>query len=59
VRCHRNPDGGVRAERSSQGTPEDAAVKPRSYTGQYLRPMLEKVRVAAELSGPAFLDSQN
>ena len=39
------PEGGVRGgEIVAQGTPEDVAAEPRSYTGQYLRPMLEKAR---------------
>jgi excinuclease ABC subunit A len=43
------PEGGVRGgEIVAQGTPEDVAGEARSYTGAYLRPMLEKVRVAAE-----------
>ena len=31
----------------AQGTPEDLAAEARSYTGQYLRPKLEKAREAA------------
>ncbi|MBO9516715.1 MAG: excinuclease ABC subunit UvrA [Porphyrobacter sp.] len=43
------PDGGVRGgEIVAQGTPEQVADEPRSYTGQYLKPMLEKAREAAE-----------
>ena len=43
------PDGGVRGgEIVAQGTPEDVAAEARSYTGAYLRPMLEKAREAAE-----------
>lgn len=43
------PEGGVRGgEIVAQGTPEDVAGEGRSYTGQYLRPMLEKAREAAE-----------
>ena len=39
------PEGGVRGgEIVAQGTPEQVAAEPRSYTGQYLRPMLEKAR---------------
>jgi len=35
------PDGGVRGgEIVAQGTPEQVAAEPRSYTGQYLKPML-------------------
>ena len=37
------PDGGVRGgEIVAQGTPEEVAQVERSYTGQYLAPMLEK-----------------
>jgi len=37
------PEGGVRGgEVVAEGTPEQIAAEPRSYTGQYLRPMLEK-----------------
>ncbi|GGD96129.1 UvrABC system protein A [Tsuneonella deserti] len=44
------PEGGVRGgEIVAEGTPEDVAREPRSYTGHYLRPMLEK-GVAAERS---------
>jgi excinuclease ABC subunit A len=40
-------DGGGRVV--AQGTPEDVAEVPESYTGKYLKPMLEKRRaVAAE-----------
>jgi excinuclease ABC subunit A len=43
------PDGGVRGgEIVAEGTPEDVAATMRSYTGQYLRPMLERAREAAE-----------
>jgi excinuclease ABC subunit A len=43
------PEGGVRGgEIVAQGTPEDVAATPRSYTGQYLKPMLERAREAAE-----------
>ena len=43
------PDGGVRGgEIVAQGTPEQVAAEPRSYTGRYLAPMLGKVSVAAE-----------
>ena len=43
------PDGGVRGgEIVAQGTPEDVAAEPRSYTGAFLRPMLETAREAAE-----------
>ncbi|MBX7492914.1 excinuclease ABC subunit UvrA [Qipengyuania sp. 1NDW9] len=43
------PGGGVRGgEVVAQGTPEDVAEVPESYTGQYLKPMLERQREAAE-----------
>ncbi|MEZ5682553.1 MAG: excinuclease ABC subunit UvrA [Erythrobacter sp.] len=43
------PEGGVRGgEIVAEGTPEDVAREPRSFTGQYLAPMLERVSEAAE-----------
>uniref|UniRef100_UPI00312045A3 excinuclease ABC subunit UvrA n=1 Tax=Erythrobacter sp. TaxID=1042 RepID=UPI00312045A3 len=37
------PEGGVRGgEVVAEGTPEDVAKEPRSFTGQYLAPMLAK-----------------
>jgi excinuclease ABC subunit A len=43
------PDGGVRGgELVASGTPEEVAEEPRSYTGQYLKPMLERQKEAAE-----------
>ena len=33
---------------AAEGTPEDVAGEVRSYTGAYLRTMLEKAREAAE-----------
>ncbi|MXO61994.1 excinuclease ABC subunit A [Altererythrobacter oceanensis] len=43
------PDGGVRGgEVVAQGTPEEVAEVAESYTGQYLKPMLERQREAAE-----------
>ncbi|MBO6609934.1 excinuclease ABC subunit UvrA [Altererythrobacter sp.] len=44
------PDGGVRGgEVVAQGTPEEVAQEPRSFTGQYLKPMLERTsKEAAE-----------
>ena len=43
------PGGGVRGgEIVAQGTPEDVADVPESYTGQYLKPMLERQREAEE-----------
>jgi excinuclease ABC subunit A len=32
----------------ASGTPEEVAEEPRSYTGQYLKPMLERQKEAAE-----------
>ncbi|MGV2495771.1 excinuclease ABC subunit UvrA [Pelagerythrobacter aerophilus] len=38
------PGGGVRGgEIVAQGTPEEVAATPASYTGRYLKPMLERV----------------
>ncbi|WP_226697281.1 excinuclease ABC subunit UvrA [Qipengyuania flava] len=43
------PGGGVRGgEVVAQGTPEAVAAVEGSYTGQYLKPMLERQREAAE-----------
>ncbi|QZD95594.1 excinuclease ABC subunit UvrA [Qipengyuania gelatinilytica] len=43
------PGGGVRGgEIVAQGTPEEVAAVEGSYTGQYLKPMLERQREAAE-----------
>ncbi|GAA4040471.1 excinuclease ABC subunit UvrA [Parerythrobacter jejuensis] len=43
------PDGGVRGgEVVAQGTPEEVAAVEGSYTGQYLKPMLERQAEAAE-----------
>ena len=43
------PGGGVRGgEVVAQGTPEEVAEVSASYTGQYLKPMLERQREAAE-----------
>jgi excinuclease ABC subunit A len=43
------PEGGVRGgEIVAQGTPEQVAAEPRSFTGRYLAPMLERAREAAE-----------
>ena len=37
------PEGGVRGgEVVAEGTPEQVAAEPRSYTGGYLKPMLAK-----------------
>ena len=43
------PGGGVRGgEVVAQGTPEEVAAVEESYTGQYLKPMLDRQREAAE-----------
>ena len=43
------PGGGVRGgEVVAQGTPEEVAAVKGSYTGQYLKPMLERQHEAAE-----------
>ncbi|MEW4447669.1 excinuclease ABC subunit UvrA [Qipengyuania sp. JC766] len=43
------PDGGVRGgEVVAEGTPEEVAAVSGSYTGAYLKPMLERGRSAAE-----------
>ncbi|WP_037500487.1 excinuclease ABC subunit UvrA [Sphingomonas jaspsi] len=40
------PDGGVGGgEIVAQGTPEQVAANPASYTGQYLKPLLERAKV--------------
>ena len=46
------PEGGVRGgELVAQGTPEDVAATRRSYTGQYLKPILSRVPAKAGTSG--------
>ncbi len=43
------PEGGVRGgEIVAEGTPEQVAENPRSFTGQYLAGLLERAREAAE-----------
>src|SRR3546814_8305303 len=43
------PEGGVKGgEVVAEGTPEKVAQNPRSFTGAYLKPMLEKEQAAAE-----------
>jgi excinuclease ABC subunit A len=43
------PEGGVRGgEIVAEGTPEDVAANARSFTGQYLRPLLDRAKEAAE-----------
>jgi len=43
------PEGGVRGgEIVASGTPESVAQEPRSFTGQYLKSLLERRREAAE-----------
>src|SRR3546814_9712608 len=45
------PEGGVKGgEVVAEGTPEKVAQNPRSFTGAYLKPMLEKEQAAAERS---------
>ena len=48
------PEGGDRGgELVAEGTPEQIAVDPRSYTGQYLRPILDAAgRLAKEPAAP-------
>jgi excinuclease ABC subunit A len=42
------PGGGVRGGKVvAEGTPEDVVKVPESYTGQYLKPMLQRQREAA------------
>jgi len=42
------PEGGVKGgELIAEGTPEQVAANPRSYTGGYLKPLLEKGKTAA------------
>ena len=37
------PEGGVKGgEIVAQGTPEQVAAEPRSFTGRYLKPLLER-----------------
>ncbi len=43
------PEGGVRGgEIVATGTPEDVAKNPKSFTGHYLKSLLERGKVAAE-----------
>jgi excinuclease ABC subunit A len=43
------PEGGVRGgEVVAEGTPEEVAATPASFTGQYLKPMLTRQAEAAE-----------
>ncbi|UIJ44619.1 excinuclease ABC subunit UvrA [Sphingomonas cannabina] len=43
------PEGGVKGgEVVAEGTPEDVAREPRSFTGRYLAPLLEKGKAAKE-----------
>jgi excinuclease ABC subunit A len=40
------PEGGVKGgEIVAEGTPEQVAKEPRSFTGHYLAPLLEKRKV--------------
>jgi excinuclease ABC subunit A len=46
------PDGGGRGgELVASGTPEQVAADPDSYTGQYLRPILERAGRAIPPAG--------
>jgi excinuclease ABC subunit A len=39
------PEGGVKGgEIVAEGTPESVAKEPKSYTGHYLKPMLERAK---------------
>ncbi|MEK6637438.1 MAG: hypothetical protein AABY88_05065, partial [Pseudomonadota bacterium] len=41
--CDLGPEGGVKGgEIVAEGTPEDVAKEPRSYTGHYLKGVLAK-----------------
>ena len=43
------PEGGVRGgEIVAEGTPEQVAANPRSFTGHYLAPLLERARAQSE-----------
>ena len=43
------PERGVRGgEVVAEGAPEDVAANARSFTGQYLAPLLERAKEAAE-----------
>jgi excinuclease ABC subunit A len=43
------PEGGVKGgEVVAQGTPEQVAKEPRSYTGKYLAPLLKPRKVGAD-----------
>jgi len=45
------PEGGVRGgEVAAQGTPEQVAEEPRSFTGAYLKPMLARAQVASAVA---------
>jgi excinuclease ABC subunit A len=42
------PEGGARGGTIiATGTPEEVAANPASYTGQYLRPLLDRIPVGA------------
>jgi excinuclease ABC subunit A len=44
------PGGGVNGgEIVAEGTPEMVVAEPRSFTGQYLRPLLERASVKPEV----------
>jgi excinuclease ABC subunit A len=47
------PGGGVNGgEIVAEGTPEKVAAEPRSFTGQYLKPLLSRVAPAVVESEP-------
>jgi excinuclease ABC subunit A len=51
VKPKRRPDGGVKGGKIvAVGTPETVAKEPRSFTGRYLAPLLER-KVARETVG--------
>jgi excinuclease ABC subunit A len=54
------PGGGVNGGRIVvEGTPEQVAAEPKSFTGQYLKPLLERsTRAPAEASSPAEAGAQ-
>lgn len=47
------PEGGVKGgEIVAQGTPEQVAAEARSFTGSYLRPLLERGGASAQEHSP-------
>jgi len=46
------PEGGVKGDEIvAEGTPEQVAKEPRSFTGRYLAPLLERGKVGREIAG--------